>query len=55
MGRRLGDVPASALRADPQMLVHDGDAAVRGYYAETRTAFPDQDHEIIALRLAPTR
>lgn len=37
------------------MLVHDGDAAVRGYYTETRTAFPDQDHEIIALRLAPTR
>lgn len=32
------------------MLVHDGDAAVRGYYTETRTAFPDQDHEIIALR-----
>ena len=27
-----------------------GDAAVRGYYTYTRTAFPDQDHEIIAVR-----
>ncbi|MFJ3927502.1 ester cyclase [Streptomyces sp. NPDC090022] len=32
------------------MTVHDGAAAVRAYYRETRTAFPDQDHEIIALR-----
>ena len=32
------------------MAVHDGDDAVRGYYAQTRTAFPDQDHELIALR-----
>lgn len=32
------------------MTVHDGDAAVRDYYADTRTAFPDQDHELIALR-----
>ncbi|WHT16884.1 ester cyclase [Crossiella sp. CA-258035] len=32
------------------MTVHDGDAAVRGYYRDTRTAFPDQDHEILALR-----
>ncbi|WP_018179163.1 ester cyclase [Jongsikchunia kroppenstedtii] len=33
-----------------QMRVHDGDAEVREYYADTRVAFPDQDHEIIALR-----
>lgn len=33
-----------------QMLVHDGDAQVRQYYHDTRTAFPDQRHEIIALR-----
>ena len=33
-----------------QMLVHDGDSAVRQYYIDTRTAFPDQDHELIALR-----
>ncbi|MBP2478652.1 putative ester cyclase [Crossiella equi] len=32
------------------MTVHDGDAAVRGYYHETRVSFPDQDHEIIQLR-----
>jgi predicted ester cyclase len=34
----------------PQMVVHDGDKEVRDYYTYTRTAFPDQDHEIIALR-----
>ncbi|MET7679645.1 ester cyclase [Streptomyces sp. NPDC005423] len=34
----------------PTMTVHDGDSAVRGYYHSTRRAFPDQDHEIIALR-----
>lgn len=34
----------------PTMTVHDGDAHVRAYYHDTRTAFPDQDHEIIALR-----
>lgn len=34
----------------PSMTVHDGDTEVRGYYHDTRVAFPDQDHEIIALR-----
>lgn len=34
----------------PMMRVHDGDAEVRGYYHDTRVAFPDQDHEIIAFR-----
>lgn len=34
----------------PMMIVHDGDAAVRAYYRDTRVAFPDQHHEIIALR-----
>lgn len=33
-----------------QMVVHDGDADVREYYNDTRVAFPDQDHEIIAFR-----
>lgn len=33
-----------------QMVVHDGDAEVRQYYDDTRVAFPDQDHEIIAFR-----
>lgn len=34
----------------PTLTVHDGDAAVRGYYHDTRVAFPDQNHEIIAVR-----
>jgi len=34
----------------PIMTVHDGDRDVRAYYRDTRVAFPDQDHEIIALR-----
>ncbi|MEV0788691.1 ester cyclase [Kribbella sp. NPDC050459] len=33
-----------------QMTVHDGDGEVREYYHDTRIAFPDQDHEVIALR-----
>lgn len=33
-----------------QMTVHDGDSEVRDYYSDTRVAFPDQDHEIIAFR-----
>ncbi|GLW49392.1 hypothetical protein Stsp02_50530 [Streptomyces sp. NBRC 14336] len=32
------------------MVVHDGDSEVRGYYQDTRAAFPDQNHELIALR-----
>jgi predicted ester cyclase len=32
------------------MTVHDGDGEVRAYYHDTRIAFPDQDHEIIAFR-----
>ncbi|QSQ22723.1 ester cyclase [Pyxidicoccus parkwayensis] len=34
----------------PTMTVHDGGSKVRDYYRETRVAFPDQHHEIIALR-----
>lgn len=30
--------------------VHDGEAAVRAYFRETRTAFPDQRNELISLR-----
>ncbi|MFD8813065.1 ester cyclase [Streptomyces sp. NPDC059627] len=33
-----------------QMTVHDGGGEVREYYRDTRVAFPDQDHEIIAFR-----
>ena len=32
------------------MVVHDGESEVRGYYRDTRAAFPDREHEIIALR-----
>ncbi len=32
--------------------VHDGEAAVREYFRETRTAFPDQRNELIALHHA---
>jgi steroid delta-isomerase-like uncharacterized protein len=32
--------------------VHDGEEAVRAYFKETRTAFPDQRNELIALRHA---
>ena len=32
--------------------VYDGEEAVRGYFAESRTAFPDQRNEIVALHHA---
>jgi steroid delta-isomerase-like uncharacterized protein len=32
--------------------VHDGEAAVRRYFAETRSAFPDQRNELVALHHA---
>ena len=32
--------------------VHDGEAAVAAYFAETRAAFPDQRNELIALHHA---
>jgi len=32
--------------------VHDGEAAVRDYFTETRSAFPDQRNELISLRHA---
>jgi steroid delta-isomerase-like uncharacterized protein len=36
----------------PTGQVHDGDAAVRAYFKESRTAFPDQRNELIALHHA---
>jgi steroid delta-isomerase-like uncharacterized protein len=36
----------------PTGAVHDGEAAVRAYFRETRTAFPDQRNELISLRHA---
>lgn len=32
--------------------IHDGEAEVRDYFRETRTAFPDQRNELISLRHA---
>lgn len=32
--------------------IHDGESAVRDYFRETRTAFPDQRNELISLRHA---
>jgi steroid delta-isomerase-like uncharacterized protein len=32
--------------------VYDGEQEVRGYFAESRTAFPDQRNELISLRHA---
>ena len=32
--------------------VHDGEEAVRAYFASTRAAFPDQRNELISLRHA---
>jgi steroid delta-isomerase-like uncharacterized protein len=36
----------------PTGQVHDGDAPVRQYFKDTRTAFPDQRNELIELRHA---
>jgi predicted ester cyclase len=46
----LSTFPHPRYELIPTLTVHDGDTAVRRYYHDTRTAFPDQDHEIIALR-----
>ena len=46
----LSPFPHPRYEIVPTETVHDGDAAVRGYYDSTRTAFPDQRHEMIALR-----
>ena len=48
----LSTFPHPRYEIVPTQTVHDGDAAVRGYYEESRTAFPDQRHEMIALRHA---
>lgn len=48
--RTLSTFPHPHYELVPMMLVHDGDSDVRAYYHDTRVAFPDQDHEIIALR-----
>ncbi|MFY0580727.1 ester cyclase [Cystobacter fuscus] len=46
----LSTFPHPRYELIPTLTVHEGDSRVRGYYRETRIAFPDQHHEIIALR-----
>ena len=36
----------------PTGEIHDGEEAVRQYFADTRTAFPDQRNELIAMHHA---
>jgi steroid delta-isomerase-like uncharacterized protein len=36
----------------PTGAIHDGEAAVRAYFKESRTAFPDQRNELISMRHA---
>ena len=48
----LSTFPHPRYEIVPTERVYDGNTAVRGYYDETRQAFPDQHHEIIALRHA---
>ena len=33
--------------------IHDGETAVREYFRETRTAFPDQRNELISVGISP--
>jgi len=46
----LSTFPHPRYELIPTETVHDGDAEVRGYYHDTRVAFPDQHHEMIGLR-----
>jgi steroid delta-isomerase-like uncharacterized protein len=46
----LSTFPHPRYELVPTQTVHDGDGAVRAYYHQTRVAFPDQHHEMIALR-----
>ncbi len=46
----LSTFPHPRYEIVPTHTVHDGTAEVRGYYQTTRVAFPDQRHEMIALR-----
>jgi predicted ester cyclase len=46
----LSTFPHPRYEVIPTSTVYDGDVAVRGYYHYTREAFPDQRHEMIALR-----
>ncbi|MBS1907768.1 MAG: ester cyclase [Actinobacteria bacterium] len=46
----LSTFPHPRYELIPMGIVHDGGDEVRGYYHDTRVAFPDQHHEMIQLR-----
>jgi predicted ester cyclase len=46
----LSTFPHPRYELVPTGVVHDGNSEVRQYYQDTRVAFPDQRHEMIALR-----
>lgn len=48
----LSTFPHPRYEIIPLMAVHEGKADVEAYYHDTRAAFPDQRHEIIAFRHA---
>jgi steroid delta-isomerase-like uncharacterized protein len=48
----LSDFPHPRYEIIPTGAVYDGHEAVSRYYTESRTTFPDQSNEIIALRHA---
>jgi predicted ester cyclase len=48
----LSTFPHPRYELIPTGVVHDGREDVERYYRETRVAFPDQRHEMIALRHA---
>lgn len=51
----LSTFPHPRYELIPQMIVHDGEAAVRDYYAYTRTAFPTRTTRSSRCGTAPTR
>lgn len=46
----LATFPHPRYELIPTGVVHDGYDEVRQYYVDTRNAFPDQHHELLALR-----
>ncbi|MEP7126720.1 MAG: ester cyclase [Byssovorax sp.] len=48
----LATFPHPRYELIPTGVIHDGREDVERYYRETRVAFPDQHHEMIALRHA---
>src|ERR1700757_90797 len=46
----LSTFPHPRYELVPSGVVHDGDAQMRQYHRDTRVAFSDQRHEMIALR-----